>query len=104
MNMNAIWQPDETKTRHDYRNQLCDENCDEAKTRTAKWRTNVAGYTDLSKRSICGAWKQGYEDSTRFAPQLRTSQRTTRGDTKRTPRSLRGVRVIQKHSRQAKFM
>jgi hypothetical protein len=40
--------------------------------------------SDLSSPSICGAGKFGYGDSTRFAPQVRSSQRQHYGTQKHT--------------------
>src|SRR6266498_1835966 len=101
MKMNAIEQPYITQTRHCQRNQLCDENLDEPETRTTKLITDFARDTGVSQRSICGACKYAYDNSTEFAPQLRTNQRPTLSTEKHTPRLLRGVRVIQRHSRHA---
>ena len=94
--MNLIRQPYVIKTQYLSRNQLCDEYLDEPETRRAELRTNFARYTDFSERSICGAEKPGYKSSTQFAPQLRTSQKSTLTTEKHTPRTLRGVRVIQR--------
>ncbi len=110
--MNAIEQPYITKIWHCVSTgstttneaNFAMKNLDEPETRTAEWTTNFAGYTDVSERSICGTWKYAYEDSTQFAPQLRTSERPTLSTEKHTPRTLRGGRVIQKHSRNTRFM
>jgi len=75
------------------------------KTINSKREDNwLARFSDITEQSICGAGKFAYNSSIKFAPQLRTSQRPTLSTEQHTPRTLRGGRVIQRHSRHTTFM